>query len=384
MPNFHYRFHNPGNCAAGAGNPLTLVPNPVAITWPQLINAQLRLGVYPVGWVLDEINWRIYSFLIGFQQAAGVGVFPVVPPVVAVAQVPLPPAGGAANLPPSPVAAGVDSTEKGQIGYHLGTAVGGHLATYMATGGAARNWYAFHLSRAEANGGQFLCVGGRPDIVAFSINPGTGNWYEFVVWENKGHCVNAGGFGAIWPALQQAQCLQNCNIFPAGLPFPAGPAGPGGPWLPDSYIASFVDVYHGNFRVQVIDPPRTPRPPQKIGSREMDGFLRGYYAPFVEALSKNYIKRTYDGRAFQTVLLPKQIRLGLDANIFAAIQSRGSTDGLAAAVAKATTAGYANKSPGTVYVDPTGISIELPTNWEQQLRRRGEPSFGRRMEMPME
>lgn len=63
MPNIHYAFPfvgNPSCAAGGVGAPLDTpaMPNPVALTWAQLMSAQLRLGVYPVGWVNDEIAWQ--------------------------------------------------------------------------------------------------------------------------------------------------------------------------------------------------------------------------------------------------------------------------------------------------------------------------------------
>ena len=362
MPNFHYTFHNPGACA---GTPAAALTNPahprVDITYAQLMNAQLRLGVYPGGgWDIDEITWRIYSFIIGFTTivaaAAAGAAIPAAPPVAGIGQVPFVTTAAGANLPVSPVALGVDSTEKGQIGYHLGTAVGGYLASCMDPGNANAIWFALHLSRAEANGGVFtFATPQRPDIVAFSLDVINNNWYEFVVWENKGHCINNGAIGAINPALTQAQSLINCTNFPGGMPL----AFAGGPWAVDAHVASMVDLFHGNFRVQVIDPPGPGSSIQKGNSKSTSDFLRCFYNPFREIIRFKKVTKTYDGKKFYTVKLVKDVTLGLDAAIVDNFNNKNFSENVARALSK----GYANKNPDLVYVDPTGISVELPRNW---------------------
>lgn len=372
MPNVHYAFLGGGACAAGPGAPLAAMPNPMSFTWPQLLNAQLRLGVYPGGgWNADEINWRVYSLCIGCIAVAGGGgpVIPLVPPALAVVPAAVPgPAVGVANVPPSPVATAVDATERGQIGYHMGTAVGGSLGPYLATAGpGATRWFAFHLTRAIANGGAFTLAGGAPDIVSFSVNPATLNVYEFVAWENKGHCGNFGALAPLLVALAQAQTLVNMTTIPGNpaLGVVGGtPVATLGipPWVPDAHIASQVDVLGGNFRAQTIDPSMPPRPPVPLGPSGMEKFLRAYYAAFVEAIGSGSTTRHYDGRRFRTLEFAKSVRLGLDDEIFAAIRSSG----LAQAVANATSKGYQNSSPQTVHIDPTGISVELPKGWTPQ------------------
>jgi hypothetical protein len=63
------------------------------------------------------------------------------------------------------------------------------------------------------------------------------------------------------------------------------------------------------------------------------------------------------------VELAKKVRIGLDDEIFRALRMTGSAGSLGAAVGRAVGAGYANTAKGNVYVDPTGISIELPSDW---------------------
>lgn len=361
MPDYHYNFLGGGAaCGGGPGAPLIGGPNPVALTPAELINAQLRLGVYPGGgWDIEEITWRVYSFCIGCIMVAGGGGpgVPAVPPAVGVAV----PGGGlvagaAANLPPSPVAVAVDATEKGQIGYHMGTAVGGALGPYMAhTGPGGTLWFAYHLTRAIQNGATFtFAPGGAPDIVSFAMNPATGWWYEWVVWENKGHCGNFGGLAAIAPALAQAQLIVNMTLLPGGLG-----AGWGGPWAPDAAIASQVDAFFGNFRVQLIDPSGGPRKPRRLDPRGLERFLASYYRPFAELMGARSQARAYGKRRFQTILLPKDIRFGLDDEILQGYRSGN----LAAAVARATAGGYGLPREDTLHIDQTGISVELPKGW---------------------
>jgi hypothetical protein len=239
------------------------------------------------------------------------------------------------------------------MGYHIGTAVGGALLPYLTTAGAAgTQWCSFHHSRALHDGAAFgYGTPQRPDIVTFAFNPVPGTLYEFVVWENKGHCGSA-GVAPLAAALAQAQSIVNMTVLPGGLAFPA-------PIPPNAHLASQVDTLGGFFRVQVADPSRPPRPPISMGSQGADTFLRAYYSPFIEALQRRSVPRTYHGRAFQTIDLPQSVRLGVDAEIVRAFPSKG----LSAAVARATGSGYPNTTPHTLYVDPTGISVELPIGW---------------------
>jgi hypothetical protein len=350
--------------AAGLAGPLHWGHHRINITYPELLNAQLRLGVYPGGgWNVDEMNWRLYSFLIGFERVAiaGIGI-----PAAAVAPGPdavpvaLAPVVGAANLPPSPVALGVDSTELGQIGYHIGTAAGGHLACCMDSNGPAGTlWYFFHLSRALSNGGAFTFANGmRPDIVGFSVHPGTGVWHSLVVWENKGHCNNA-GIVPLDHALDQANSITHCNMLPGGVPA----AGLGwGAWAPDAWVASMVDLFHGHFRVQIGDPIGEKSEPRTYGQDGLNKFLKVYYEPFVEIIRKKSTRRVYYGKSFYTVELARGVVLGLDADIYSAF---GSSK-LSASVAMATLKGYRNDTPQIVWVDQTGISVEVSKDWPKR------------------
>lgn len=155
MPIFQYVFLAPPMGAAPVcvpgmpGWPFPAFPNPVSLSWPQLFNAQLRLGVYPPGWVINELTWRVLSLTLACVGPRAPAV-PAAPPAVGAAAVLAPfPAFGPANCAPSPVATGIDATEKGQLGYHIGTAVGGTLIPYLAPSGPplACAWFSFHLSR---------------------------------------------------------------------------------------------------------------------------------------------------------------------------------------------------------------------------------------------
>ncbi len=376
MPNFTYGFLGAGGgvggaCNAGPGAPLVAIPTPVLLTWPQLINAQLRLGVYPVGWVVDELTWRTVAFVISCANIAVAGGVPVAPPAPGVV-----PGGavlgGGGGVPASPVAVGVDATERGQLGYHMGTGIGGSLGEYLAPApgaGPGTLWFPYHLSRAIANGGVFgFATPQRPDIVTYAVTPGPVNIVQnFVVWENKGHCVNFGGLAAIGPALLQAQSLVNMTSIPGnpalgvvgGTPCPA--------WVPDCHVASQVDLtgVGGNFRVQTIDPDGPGQPPFKLSPKQADDFFRGYYAPYVEAVQKatSADTRTYDGVAFRTLALPKQVRFGLQDEIAKAFLSTGSPGTFATAVHAALAKLKKPSAPDRFHVHATGISTEIPSPW---------------------
>lgn len=375
MPNISYGFPfvaGAGCVGIGPAAPLNTppMPNPVTLGWAQLMSAQLRLGAYPVGWVADEINWRIYSFCVACAQV-GVGAVPGVPVAVPpIGMAPAVPAGGGfPNLPPSPVAVGVDSTEKGQLGYHLGTAIGGALGEYLAGAGGGSLWYPFHLSRAETNGGQFVHGAQRPDIVIFDVHPGTLVVSAFVVWENKGHAAGAAGAAPLNAALHQAQSLVNMTHFPGNPHIGGGVAGGmliGGGFPPTAHLASQVDRFHGNFRVQVIDPPGKRKPPFIIQPRRGDDFFRGYYAPFVEAIQSGKAPRMrqYGGRDFNTVSFVKKVRIGLDKKIISALRSGGRIGSLSSRIANAVGGGYRYKAGEYLHIHQTGISVELPMAWQ--------------------
>lgn len=376
MPSFGYTFTAPGaGCAAGPGAPLVAAPSPILLGYPQLLNAQLRLGIYPGGWVVDELTWRTICLVISCAPLAAAGGVPGAAPPAGVAPG-VPVAGALAGLiPASPVAAGVDATERGQLGYHMGTGVGGSLGEYLAAPAGAL-WFPFHLSRAQANGGIFgFANAQRPDIVTFAVTPpgagppgGPGGpvpWVHFyVVWENKGHCVNFGGAMAIAPALAQAQSLVNMTSIPGNPALGVVGGTACAPTPPACYVASQVDLtgVGGNFRVRTIDPSFPPRPPLLLSTKDASDFFRAYYAPYVEAVQKGPSQRRvqYGKSWFRTIELPKEVRFGLDEEIFKAITSHRSD--LAFAIGQVLAGGY-RFPPNTVHVHETGISVEVPPNW---------------------
>jgi len=344
------------------------MPNPVTLTWAQLMNAQLRLGVYPAGWILDEIAWRIYSFCIACAPV-GVGMVPTVPAVVpAVGMAPGAAVGGGfANLPPSPVAVGVDSTEKGQLGYHLGTAIGGALIEYLAGAGGGSLLYPFHLTRAQANGGVFVLGAQQPDIVIFDVHPATLFVSNFVVWENKGHAAGPAGAAPLLAALLQAQSLANMTNWPGNphIGYAGGGLVGGAGMAPNAYLASMVDSFFGNYRVQVHDPPSKRPPVPPMSPQSGDNFFAGYYSPYLEAVQSgpNQQSRQYGGRHFKTVGLAKDVRFGLDQEVVAALRGHGGAGRVSSRIAQALAGGYKYSASEYLYIHPTGISVELPQGW---------------------
>jgi len=374
MPaDFTYNFLGfAGPCAVGPGAPLTGIPASISLTWPQLLNAQLRLGVYPVGWVNDELIWRTISFVISCSPLAAVGGLPgAVPPLFVAPGVPA--AGGAANVPVSPVALGVDATERGQLGYHMGTGVGGSLAEYLAINAAAAapttHWYPFHLSRAQTNGGVFnFATAQRPDIVIYSVDTGGGAVFvwDFVVWENKGHCVNFGGAAAIAPALVQAQSLTGMTVIPGNPTLGiAGGTPVGGVWPPDCHIASQVDLLGGNFRVQTVDPIGSSPKRHQFSPKGSDDFLRGYFSPFIEAVTRGPQprERIYNKRKFRMIELPKEVKFGIDDEIVKAWLRKGPSGTFSKEVNSILAEGFKIDSPNTLYIHETGIAVEISNRW---------------------
>ena len=372
MPNFKYRFFTPAaGCAGGAiGANLALLNahadaaghSPVNVPIAHLINSQLRLGVYPAGWALNEMTWRIYSFMIGVNHPAIAALMPAAPPAIGVAAGGIG-AGGGAYLQPSPVAPLIDATEKGQIGYHIGTAVGGAFSSSLnPTGPVGTQWFAFHLSRATTNGGVFTIGAQQPDIVLFSIAPGN-VWHDFVVWENKGHCVNAGAQNALDPALAQAQSITHCTTLPA-VAGAAAAAAPGAAGKPvDVHFASMVDLYHGDYRVQVIDPPGKGSGPVTLSDESADAFFRGYYSPFIEVLANTQDIDLFGEQSFYIVELIPGIKLGLDAKIVRAFHAKKLKVGEFASVVQGAIAeGYDRKSSDELHIDVTGLLVKVESN----------------------
>jgi len=377
VPDFAYAFSAVGPCPAGPGGALAGFPNPISIPFVQLFNAQLRLGAYPAGWALDEMCWRVLSLAIGITPLAAVP--PLFPPALAgfAPGVAMPVPGMAANLPPSPVALAVDSTERGQVAYHVGTAVGGALSEYLpiAGGGFFPAWFDFHLTRAQANGGVFTFQAPpapqtRPDVVMLGLTfaPGGGwNVNNFIVWENKGR-TTAVGPGVLAAARLQASRLTAMTTLPAVAAAAAMILA--APRAPDNYVASVVDVNGGNFRIRTRDPSGPPSGPIALDPGAAGRFLRGYYAPFVEAIraSSGSVVRSYGGRRFRMIELPKQVCLGVDTEILSALQRSSSTE--ADEIGAVLSRGYQVQSPDIVHIHATGIATELPRRWSSRASER--------------
>ncbi|MAS94047.1 MAG: hypothetical protein CMO55_12700 [Verrucomicrobiales bacterium] len=387
MPDFHYEFHQEG-CAGGISAPLidphSVNGNPgvIRLGYAELMNAQLRLGVYPgIQWNHDEIAWRVYAFMIGFDRVASAGGLPGGPPPIhAAPQAPtfLPNAAFAQFLPPSEVARKLDSTEKGQIGYHVGTAVGGALATYLNPMLSPTTcWFAFHLSRSIKENGRFTFLNTRrPDIAAFAIDTLPPHRIgPLIVWENKGHCSSAAGsIAAMRRNLDQTralvECLQLPNLPVGGVMYPAMQMNP--PLPVAARFASMVDVYNGNYRVQVIDPPGEEKPQRFLDGNQMTGFLNAYYHSFAEIIhSHNARQQRYGKRTFHVVALPRGVTLGMDSRI---IESLEGTNNMAS-IGKFLAEGYQelNNEKDALYVDPTGILVELQPNWGHPPKKPSVP-----------
>lgn len=340
----------------GPGAFLNTAPTTVAVTVAQLLNAQLRLGVFagPLAWDAEECRWRIHSLCLSCVPFTG----PVPPPPGRsfVPRGPLPIGGAGPALTCSHVAAQVDMTEKGQLGYHIGTAVGGALAEHLYTRGPpGTRWFAFHLTRARASGGVFQTLGRRsPDIVMFAVDAGSQTLYEWVVWENKGHCVRVGR-APVSSALAQAQSMQSVSRLPGapGLQANLGSARP-----PDAHIASSVDTFYGRFRVHTADPPGNPPEPHALTSEACGAFLWAYYKPFVDIIGVQHDGLQHGGRRFSIHPLPRNVALGLEAEILAAHREHGPTARFADAVAHATAAPF--ECTATVHVHETGILLSCP------------------------
>ena len=314
MPNLPYFYRT--RAAIGMGGAATCVGAPSAgllaapavrvPTWPALVNAQLQLGIFPAGWVVEEMGWRINS--------------------LRVASTPL---GAAGAMAPSPVLDQVDPTERGQLAYHLGTAAGLEAALSLLAPGAGAFYFPFHLTRAQQNGATFnFATAQRPDLVIFSlVLPPVGvaappALSHFVVWECKGHANNV-GVAPLAPALNQSLSLTHLTALPGAAPIPAAV-------VPAAQVASQIDRGGAAlpFRLQTADPSAEGEWGAELTPEAANCFLRAFYAPYLEAWENGIAPeiRPYDGRKFNTVMVSADTRVGIDAEIFALLSEYSGED----------------------------------------------------------
>ena len=260
-------------------------------------------------------------------------------------------------MAPSPVVTAMDGTEKGQLSYHAGTAAGLMLAQAHLAAGAGALYFPFLLTRAIMSGGAFTFANAlRPDLVLYSIGPALAALNHFIVWECKGHALNM-GHAPLGPALNQSYSVTNMTVLPGGAALPA-------PLAPAAYIASQVDTFYGDYRLQTTDPADGGGPPFPLEPEEKKfaPFLRAYYGPFHEILSKAGLRigRRYDGRPFVTTEIIPNVRFGLDLAIYDAFDDDPTA--FAARIVNAISTPYRNTDPDEVWVNATGLSVELETS----------------------
>lgn len=325
-----------GSCGFGTVGAALNVAGPFVPTWAELGNAANALAVQ-VGppWDLLELQWRARSYQLALNPLVGAG-----------------------QLAPSPLVLQMDATEKGQLSYHVGTAAGLALArATLAPGGGGAQWWEFHLSRFLAAGGQCNFVGlQRPDLMLCSVtpNPGGITFNYGAVWECKGHAINAGP-ATLGPALNQSLALTAVTALPGYLPF-------GGPIAPAAWVASKIDVFHGNYRLQVVDPADPPGHPVQFGVKQAAAFYRAYYGPRAAVIRAGDDEtREYDDRDFITTELIPGYRMGLDRDICKALDKSDAK--LVETVYRSLAKGFANQDPERVWVSGTGFSLELGKEW---------------------
>ena len=347
MPNLIYNYVARGGlplpppgfatCPAGPIAGLTVLPNPIAPTWPQLYNAQTSIGVYPPGWALWENRWRLSSLRIA--SIAGVG-----------------------PMAPSVLVNAMDATEKGQIGYHIGTATGLRLAQMTYAGAAGTFYFPLALTRAQNLGALFnFSTAQRPDFVIFNITlpvgpPALPTINNFIVWECKGH-INNVGQAPLGPALRQSLALTNMVNFPGAGPLAA-------PMAPIAYAASQIDTLAPGYRLQATDPSKPVDDSEIISLDSMNVFLQKYYEPIAEMVSaKGYSKRYYDEQHFMTFEVLPKIRIGLDEHIYNILFYLKPKD-MTYKISEILNQGFINKNPEKVWINKLGISMELESGWD--------------------
>jgi len=345
----------PGTCAGGPGGNLPGVGLMFNPGWPALHHAQTVIGVYNMGAVSDaiEMAWRLSSFDLPTAE------------------------NGAGIMTPSPIVAELDPTETAQLSYHVGTAAGVALALAGLNPGPGATYFPYHLRRYQNAGGIFTFAPGallRPDLIFLSITvmlpPAPSVLNHFVIWECKGH-AGAVGQMPLGPALQQSLAVVDLMTL-AGLPFAMPFVGP---VAPAAYVASQIDVFQPpphpsppQYRLQITDPGDPPRPGIELPEGPMNNFLRAYYTPFAQLLrsSPRRQRRTYDGTIFETLEIVPKIRFGLEASIYRSFVTESPT--FTVDVGRALGAGFPNAAPDRVYVDRTGLSLELEDGWSPDAR----------------
>lgn len=352
MPNLSYGYLNRASFpVAGAatcvvGGPGAVLPGagPLRVpTWPALLNAQHAMGIYPLGWANTEAAWRLSSVLCSSQAKPFTNA-----------------------LCTSPVVDQADPTDKGQLSYHLGMAAGLEAGLALLNPGPGV-YFPFHLTRAEAWGGTFTYhTGQRPDLLLFSLGlppAGVGGppvLNHFVVWECKGRARYVGN-APLGEALVQSLSLATITA----LPF-AGVAPLVGPFAPAAYVASKVDVQYAqsglplaDYRFQITDPEGVGGFGAMLPPEVANGFLRAYYAPYVEMLENGYYRdrRSYNGQHFETATILPNVRVGMESRLLAILTSP-ARDSLYLEVG-AVLGELAPSSAQNEWINQTGISTEM-------------------------
>jgi len=338
MPHLAYHYvARPGNtCVGPTSAQLVHLPNPITPGWPQLYAAQASIGVYPAGWAALEMTWRLSSLRLSSAPA---------------------------TLSPSPVIQQADPTEKGQLSYHIGTAAGIATGLFALAPGMGARFFPMFFTRAVTNGANFNFANlQRPDVLFFSVTlPGAGGppapmVNNIVVWECKGHANNAGQAPLV-PALNQALALTAMTQLSGGGALAA-------PMAPVSYVASQIDVFFGNYRLQIIDPDKPGKNAQSIPMKSMNDFLKTFYDPFIEIISGAEKKKTktFSKRRFVMVEIIPKIWFGLDEKIFKCIQK--NEDDMSQEVGNILKEPYSNASPESFWITDNGLVTVLEKGWD--------------------
>jgi hypothetical protein len=333
---YHYVARPANTCVGPTSANLVHLPDPITPGWPQLYAAQASIGVYPAGWAALEMTWRLSSLRLSSTPAI---------------------------LSPSPVIQQADPTEKGQLSYHIGTAAGIATGLFALAPGMGARFFPMFFTRAVTNGAGFNFANlQRPDVLFFSVTlPGAGGppapvVNNIVVWECKGHANNAGQ-ATLVPALNQALALTAMTQLPGGGALAA-------PMAPVSYVASQVDVFFGNYRLQIIDPDKPGKNAQSIPMKSMNDFLKTFYDPFVEIVAgaeKTRVK-TFGGRKFITVEILPKIYFGLDQKIFKCVQQNAIN--MSIEIGSILKDGYKNAGTNSYWVMEFGLIIDLEKGWD--------------------
>lgn len=348
MPNIEYGYRTltnigfpvpPGfNLCGGVGGlqgVLAGIGNPIAATWPQLLNSALVSAILPgPAWLnVREANWRGNALRTASRMLGG-------------------------WLVKTPVQYQADPSDKAALAEAMGTTFTCFLADHVA-GGFPANM--IHLSRFEIMnpGAVVFATPQRPDYISQIGGAG-----PYQIWEAKGSGGNWTAIGGPQTGAASGPVLRTAILQSDSVTTVYGGA-------PNAKVGCMAQGRNTNrWRMAVSDPSSTKR--WDPAPADQDATFVTYYEPLIEMidyLQPDPKRITFGSRTLDIAQLSKDVIVGIDVAILDAFANYSSgtwpPGKLSDLIRQAIGSGYAkDNSPKNVlqYLNGNGIYTEVTQN----------------------